>query len=229
MKLERLRPCLRMLAPSNNFTFAGQIRSIHQTRRARKIPEPKPFVPDVTTFLTLIGRGLNKYANKFPSWDSLFSLTGPQLKELGIEPARSRRYLLNWMKRYRKGDLGPGGDFLFVKDGEAILRAATLQEKELSGSKFVVNVPHPDEEVETPAEIFGRPLGYVVRGAKSIAGPYATPLPGSTGVSVKVTEGMWEDRRGRKIDGGERRRAEIRFKKRSAERRAQREAEFLGH
>jgi hypothetical protein len=193
--------------------------------------------------LTLIGRGLGRYANKFPTWESLWTMTGPELKALGIEPPRNRRYLLNWMQRYRNGVLGPGGDLEFVKDGMAILKYATPPAGVISGRKFVVNVPHPVEEPsESPEESstaaqdptptpepskLVRPRGYVIRGASSISGPYATPLPNSTGAVVKVTEGMWEHRRGRKIDGGERRQAEVRFKKRSAERRAQREAELL--
>jgi hypothetical protein len=197
----------------------------------------------VPTFLTLIGRGLNKYANKFPSWNALFSLTSPQLKELGIEPPRNRRYLLHWMQRYRKGSLGPGGDFQYVRDGEAILKVATPPPSALSDTKWVVNVPaefDPEapppkaapkktEDGEDTESYLVRPNGYKVVGHKTIAGPYAKPLPGVSGVVVKVTEGMWEDKQGRKIDGGERRRAETRFKKRSAERRAEREAELLAN
>ncbi len=185
-------------------------------------------MPDVETFLTLIGRGLNKHASKFPSWQSLFSLTSLELKELGIEPPRTRRYLLQWMQRYRKGAVGPGGDFQHVKDGEAMLKVATPPAGVVSDAKWVVNVPASGETGNdtTPASL-PRPQGYVVHGLKSIAGPYARVLPGQDGAVVKVTEGMWEQRRGRKIDGGERRQAEVRFKKRSAERRAEREAEML--
>ncbi|KAM5342693.1 hypothetical protein ACJ41O_013659 [Fusarium nematophilum] len=239
MKGQRLRSAFGLLLQSGSaFSRTGQIRQLHKTRPAPPIPKPRPFVPDVPTFLTLIGRGLNKYANKFPSWDALFSLTSPQLKELGIEPPRNRRYLLHWMQRYRKGALGPGGDFQYVKDGEAILKVATPPPSRLSDSKWVVNVPHEGESsaegaAETvaaaPAAELVRPRGYRVLGLKSIAGPYATPLPGLSGAVVKVTEGMWENRRGRKIDGGERRRAEVRFKKRSAERRAEREAEMMAN
>jgi len=133
------------------------------------------------------------------------------------------------MQRYRQGNLGPGGDFRFVQDGQAILKTATPPAGVVSDTKFVVNVPHPEAEAsaDTEPSTLIRPQGYVVRGVKSISGPFATPLPNATGAVVKVTEGMWEHRRGRKIDGGERRRAEVRFKKRSAERRAQREAEIL--
>lgn len=185
-------------------------------------------MPDVETFLTLIGRGLSKHASKFPSWQSLFSLTSLELKELGIEPPRTRRYLLQWMQRYRKGAVGPGGDFQYVKDGEAMLKVATPPAGVVSDAKWVVNVPATGETgSEAAPESFPRPQGYVVRGLKSIAGPYARVLPGQDGAVVKVTEGMWEQRRGRKIDGGERRQAEVRFKRRSAERRAEREAELL--
>lgn len=229
MKMERLRPCLRLLATAAPKPFSAtgqQTRWLHRTRAPHPIPSPRPFVPDVQTFLTLIGRGLSKHASKFPSWESLFSLTGPELQQLGIEPARTRKYLLRWMQKYRKGDLGPGGDFAFVKDGEAVLRTALPPAEEAKQTKFVVNVPHPDAEEAEPPKLLPRPFGYTVRGEKTIAGPFAIPLAKS-GASVKVTEGMWEDRRGRKIDGGERRRAEVRFKKRSAERRAEREAELL--
>ncbi|KAM0558452.1 hypothetical protein ACHAPJ_004642 [Fusarium lateritium] len=240
MKGERLRSTFGLLLQSGSaFSKTGQIRQLHKTRPAHPIPKPRPFVPDVPTFLTLIGRGLNKYANKFPSWEALFSLTSPQLKELGIEPPRNRRYLLHWMQRYRKGSLGPGGDFQHVKDGEALLRVALPPATSMNPNKWVVNVPH--EPASVAEDEFSKPLpqkmpkelvlpkGYHVTGLKSIAGPYAKPLPGQNGAVVKVTEGMWEDRQGRKIDGGERRRAETRFKKRSVERRAEREAEMLAN
>ncbi|KFH46232.1 hypothetical protein ACRE_029320 [Hapsidospora chrysogenum ATCC 11550] len=225
---ERLRPCLLLRAPASNMlkSAVSQTRWLHRTRQQPPIPEPRPFVPDVQTFLTLIGRGLSKHASKFPTWESLFAMGGQELKQLGIEPVRQRRYLLRWMQKYRNGNLGPGGDFEFVKDGEAILRVALPPANEVRPTKWAVNVPHPDEPPAEPPKTLVRPLGYKVIGASQIAGPYARMLKGQ-GVSVKVTEGMWEDKRGRKIDGGERRRAEVRFKKRSAERRAEREAEFL--
>jgi len=238
MRLTRFWPSLRPIVFPGSFSPAGsQIRCLHKARSAPPIPEPRPFVPDVQTFLTLIGRGLNKHASKFPSWESLFSLTSPELKELGIEPPRTRRYLLQWMQRYRNGAVGPGGDFQHVKDGEALLKVATPPAGVVSDSKWVVNVPAAGEASESNASAtaaagtatvsYPRPQGYTVHGLKSIAGPHARVLPGQEGAVVKVTEGMWEQRRGRKIDGGERRQAEVRFKKRSAARRAEREAELL--
>ncbi|KAK0392219.1 hypothetical protein NLU13_1716 [Sarocladium strictum] len=262
MRLQCFRQPLRQFAQQVAYPPVGAVRSLHKTRPAHEIPKPIPFVPDVNTFLTLIGRGLNKHASKFPTWESLWSVTGPQLQELGIEPAGKRKYLLEWMHRYRRGSLGPGGDFRFVNDGQALLRVA-LSPKWPHKQRLVVNVPFEpqaieadtteeagqvdakeqeqageeaaDKEVEKeeiqadePApDSYPRPRLYKVRGLRSIAGPYAIPV--KQGSIVKVTEGMWEHKEGRKIDGGERRRAEVRFKRRSAERRAEREAEMLGN
>ncbi|KAI5461113.1 IGR protein motif-domain-containing protein [Mariannaea sp. PMI_226] len=229
MKGERLRASLGLLLQSSTtFSRAGQVRFLHKTRPIPPIPATRPFVPDVHTFLTLIGRNLSRYSSKFPSWEALFSLTSPQLKELGIEPARDRRYLLSWMDRYRKGAVGPGGDFKYVKDGEAILKVAAPPASSLQSARYAVNVPHADAEATDVTQLV-RPAGYRVAGLKTVVGPRVQPLSGQAGAVVKAGEGMWEHRRGRKIDGGERRRAEVRFKKRSAERRAEREAEMLSH
>lgn len=261
MRLQCLGQSLRQLGQRVASPQVGAIRSLHKTRPANEIPKPIPFVPDATTFLTLIGRGLSKHASKFPTWESLWSTTGPQLQELGIEPAEKRKYLLQWMHKYRRGTFGPGGDFRFVTNGQALLRVA-LSPKWPHTQRYVVNVPFdqqavngaaaeisaqetteeaqlPEEEAaDTPVEAeikaeepapdsYPRPHLYKVNGLRSIAGPYAIPV--KQGSIVKVTEGMWEHKVGRKIDGGERRQAEVRFKKRSAERRAEREAEMLSN
>ncbi|CEJ94502.1 hypothetical protein VHEMI10026 [[Torrubiella] hemipterigena] len=229
MKTQHLWSAARPLASlATTAPRSIQIRCLHKTRPAPSIPATRPFVPDVTTFLTLIGRGLSKHASKFPSWDALFSLTSPELKELGIEPPRNRKYLLQWMDRYRRGVVGPGGDFQFVQDGEALLKVATPPASDMSDAKWVVNVPKENEAAaEASPTTLPRPNGYTVRGLRSIAGPFAQVLPGRDGAIVKVTEGMWEQKQGRKIDGGERRRAEVQFRKRAAERKARRDAESL--
>ena len=60
------------------------------------VPPPTPFVPDVNTFLTLIGRQLKEHASKFTSWEELFTLSSSQLQSRGLEPPRTRKYLLRW-------------------------------------------------------------------------------------------------------------------------------------
>lgn len=209
-----------LFRPSALLFRADQARCLHTSRLStpRPIPAPIPIVPDTESFLRIIGRSLGQYADKFPSWEALFSLTSPQLKELGVEPARSRRYLLHWLKRYREGRLGPGGDFKHVQDGKALLG---IHHDLKTDKKTVVNLP-PGGAV--PKVFQGGVRDYRVKGAKRISGPYATPS--GDGVSqVSIVEGMWELRQGQKVDGGERRKAMVRFNRRVAERRAQREAD----
>jgi len=208
------------------------------------VPQPTPFIPDVETFLTVIGRGLKQHAAKFPTWESLFSLSSQQMRDLGLEPPRSRKYLLRWRQRFRLGMYGIGGDLQHVHDGQAELRVLEIERAAPSAPastsegapvpalpkkmRFVVNVP-PGTRVEDvvgtaqAAERMSRVRGYKVEGLKTIVGPYAIPLKGQAGAKITVTEGMWEDKLGRKIDGGERRRTEVRYKKRIQERRQERE------
>jgi hypothetical protein len=189
------------------------------------IPEPTPFCPDVSTFLTLIGRGMTTHASKFPTWESLFSLDSAQLRELGIEPPRSRRYLIQWRRRFQLGQFGVGGDLKHVQDGKADLRVLEHMDdaKPLEVRRFVVNVPNGQTVKTTAVDDLSRVTGYKVQGARTIVGPYALPTTGGEGATVTVTEGMWEDKRGRKVDGGERRRTMVRYKKRIEARRLERE------
>ena len=135
-----------------------------------------------------------------------------------------------------------------MSNGQALLKVATPPLDTVTDAKWVVNVPQkftveatPDsgESTGTQSKSEGSILmdslaadsrvfqvkKYTVRGLRTISGPGAIPLLHNNGVIVKMTEGMWEQKQGRKIDGGERRQAEVRFKRRSAERRAEREAE----
>lgn len=195
--------------------------------RPPRVPPPIPLVPDVKTFLTVIGRGLAQHAPKFPTWESLFEARAEHLKALGVEPPRTRRYLIRWMERFRLGLYGPGGDLVHVgEDGTAALKVAELRIDATTYRKVAVNVPRDkkvglvtDEELAALA----RPDGYTVRGARSVVGPYALPASHGDGAEVKVTEGMWEDRRGHKVDGGERRKAMVRYMRRLAEKRAAKE------
>ena len=54
-----------------------------------------------------------------------------------------------------------------------------------------------------------------VVGARTIVGPYIKTVKGTRGAEaiVSVQEGMWEVRRGVKVDGGERRKAQVRRKR----------------
>ncbi len=85
--------------------------------------------------------------------------------------------------------------------------------------KLVVNLP-PEAPVQ------GLQLGEVERvggmkvvGAHTIVGPYIQPVKGTGGsvATIKVQEGMWEVKRGQKVDGGERRKVQVRRKRRLEE------------
>lgn len=205
----------------------------------RPVPKPIPFIPDHTAFLSAIGRGLSAHATKIPSWEALFTLTSPQLKELGVEPARSRRYLLDWREKYRNGDYGIGGDCLHVVDGVAELKVVeanvppnpqlgnTISPRSAIATathdpgtrKFVVNVPVGAEAPVQPVEQLPKVQGVFIKGTKTIKGSYVESVKGSEGLRarIRLQEGIWEVRRGHKVDGGERRKAEVRAKRRAAE------------
>ncbi|RDL41325.1 Uncharacterized protein BP5553_01304 [Venustampulla echinocandica] len=215
-----LRPQQLRPISSSLLSFAqssSQARCLHTTVQPGPIPPPIPFVPDTKTFLKLIGRDLSQYASKIRSWNYLFTITSDELKELGMEP-RSRRYLLDWRQKFREGRYGPGGDLKYVENGVAKLRVVKLSEptgQEHDGrvsvkmNRMVVNVPAsfggPGSVL--PEELV-RPKGFRVKGAHEMKGPSARPAKGRLNYTVEATEGMWEDKRGRKIDGGERRQAE---------------------
>lgn len=203
------------------------MRQLHQQISANQIPSPTPFVPDTKTFLSLIGRNLSQHAAKIPAWESLFSLKSLQLRKLGVEPARSRRYLLWWRDKFRKGVYGIGGDLKDVKDSVAHVRVVEVPADRSSRTlavpgamkKLVVNVP-PDVPVTESKLRELRPVdGLKVRGAHTIVGPYVEPVKGTGGsmATIKVQEGMWEQKRGQKIDGGERRKVQVRRKRKLEE------------
>lgn len=203
------------------------------------IPSPTPFVPDTKTFLTLIGRGLSQHSDKIPNWDALFTLTSQQLRESGIEPARSRRYLLHWRDKFRRGEMGIGGDLQNVSDGIGMLKITEvplptymLQNSPTQGAtltnspgmrKVILNVA-PDETVNASRDQAAKGVRDVkIIRASRIAGPHVLPVKGDIGAAkIVVKEGLWEIKRGHKVDGGERRKAEVRAKRRAAENKAAR-------
>ncbi|KAK5122392.1 hypothetical protein LTR85_003976 [Meristemomyces frigidus] len=260
MAMKRPSTLLSLPSPTRTFTCL-QCRTLHRLHAPTlRAPRPTPFVPDVQTFLTLIGRDLSKHAAKIPSWEALFSLSGQQLRESGVEPARARRYLLWWRERFRNGITGIGGDLKEVKDGVAELRVVEVPSERLFDQtptltksagmrKMIINVPPtvalpPDPANPSAAEgqesepapvratapspkIDSKSVlpvaGVKLVQANTIGGTGIEPIKGHQGVArLRVKEGLWEQRRGHKVDGGERRKAEVRYKRRAQERKAAR-------
>ena len=215
------------------------IRPLHKNA-SPSIPSPTPFVPDVQTFLTLIGRQMSKHASKIPSWEQLFALNSNQLRDLGVEPARQRRYLIRKREKFRNGLYGPGGDLEQVVDGVAQLRVVEVPDESKKPSddgqatgvssatltpgmkKAIVNLaPGITQYKPSTAGPLKKFAHMKIHRGSMIMGPYLQPVKGSHGsaATLAAQEGMWEDKRGHKVDGGERRRVEVRAKKRLEERR----------
>ncbi|KAK5112931.1 hypothetical protein LTR62_003753 [Meristemomyces frigidus] len=250
MALKRPSTLLALTQVSRTLTCI-QCRALHRLHAPTlRIPKPTPFVPDVPTFLTLIGRNLSQHASKIPSWDALFSLSSQQLRESGVEPARARRYLIWWRERFRAGITGIGGDVKEVKDGIAELRVVEVPSSKKSDAqatltrsagmrKLVVNVTptislpadpaNPAKEGEESVIVGTAPkidvskaqpvAGVKIVAGNTIGGTGVEGVKGYQGVArLRVKEGLWEERRGHKVDGGERRKAEVRYKRRAQER-----------
>lgn len=223
MKVSRLQSALSSVFRPRITAPTAQARWRHKEAQSPLVPPPTPFIPDVQTFLKVIGRDLGRHAIKFPSWEALFTLTSDQLRELGVEPPRTRRYLIKWRQKFREGKFGPGGDLKYVENGAANLHVLEIEKDPLTRLKYAVNVPFGKKLGEVSREEMARVAGVRIDRVHTITGPFVLPTKGGRSARITVTEGMWEERRGVKVDGGERRRKEVRFMRRVAERRAARE------
>ena len=95
-------------------------------------------------------------------------------------------------------------------------------------TKLILNVPAGEttyklEDGQSTADL-KKVKGARLHQGHIIVGPYIQPKKGSNGsvATLKVQEGIWEHKRGHKVDGGERRKAEVRFKRRVDERKRER-------
>ncbi|CAD0084256.1 unnamed protein product [Aureobasidium vineae] len=217
--------------PTTTSFVQTQLRCLHAKVAAKDIPRPTPFVPDAQTFLTLIGRKMSQHAQKIPDWNALFSLSSLQLRELGVEPARSRRYLLHWRNKFRQGSFGIGGDLTDVQDGVGELRIVEVPAASgtatLTSSpgmrKIVVNVPAGQDKPSQPLDKIKPVQGTKVVRSNIIGGSFVEAIKETPGAAkIVAKEGLWEIKRGHKIDGGERRKAEVRYKRRVEERKTTR-------
>ncbi|KAE9971527.1 hypothetical protein EG328_005534 [Venturia inaequalis] len=226
------RPILALKTPVT--TTCHCLRFASSRLLSRPIPPPTPFVPNVETFLKLIGRQLSQHTSKIPSWDALFTLSSTELRELGVEPPRSRKYLLRWRERFRQGKYGIGGDLEHVQDGVGEVKIFEVPIpkawKSLNPSaematatrtagmrKVALNVPIGAEKPAVAPEK-AKVIDHIkVRGKNGIEGPHVLMIKGTAGTKARIVvkEGLWEERRGHKVDGGERRKAEVRSKRRA--------------
>ena len=89
---------------------------------------------------------------------------------------------------------------------------------------MIVNAPPEVIEKSQSLQQLKSVEGMKVAGVRTIVGPYVQLVKGTRGseATIKVQEGMWEVRRGVKVDGGERRKVQVRRKRLLEERRTSR-------
>jgi hypothetical protein len=116
----------------------------------------------------------------------------------------------------------------YIQDGFAELRIVEVPRSDTTAStatlspgmrKIVVNVPAGGSAEDIPLEQLKPVKGVKIKSGNTITGQYVLQMKGKK-AKIEVKEGLWEIRQGRKIDGGERRQAEVRAKRRGEERRA---------
>jgi len=56
----------------------------------------------VPIFLRTLGRGCDKYIDRFPTWNHLFLMKTRDMRVLGI-PLHQRKWILRWVEAYRCG------------------------------------------------------------------------------------------------------------------------------
>ncbi|KAK3816423.1 MAG: IGR protein motif-domain-containing protein [Benniella sp.] len=78
------------------------IRSLHGSA-TKSIPAPRGDIKDPATFLTKIGRNSAQIADKFKSWDHLFTASTAEMKSDMALSVKQRRWILNWREKYRQG------------------------------------------------------------------------------------------------------------------------------
>ncbi|KAF9428608.1 hypothetical protein BGZ94_001772 [Podila epigama] len=83
-------------------SFTG-IRSLHGGTPKKAVPAPRGDITDPATFLTKIGRNSVSAADKFKSWDHLFTATAAEMRGEMALTVKQRRWILNWIEKYRQG------------------------------------------------------------------------------------------------------------------------------
>ncbi|KAG0369335.1 hypothetical protein BGZ54_010223 [Gamsiella multidivaricata] len=78
-------------------------RSLHAGAAKKSVPAPRGDIQDPAAFLNKIGRNSAQFADKFKSWDHLFTVTSAEMKSNMALSVKQRRWVLNWREKYRQG------------------------------------------------------------------------------------------------------------------------------
>ncbi|KAF9970965.1 hypothetical protein BGZ73_006164 [Actinomortierella ambigua] len=78
-------------------------RLLHSGAASKPVPAPRGDITDHTVFLTKIGRGSEAAADKFKSWEHLFTATREEMKaDMGLT-VKQRKWIKGWTEKYRQG------------------------------------------------------------------------------------------------------------------------------
>ncbi|KAI8610351.1 hypothetical protein BC830DRAFT_1146235 [Chytriomyces sp. MP71] len=67
------------------------------------VPQPRGAIQTPKDFLTAIGRSTADVADKFKSWDHLFTATGDEMADSLAIPVRKRKYILQCREWFKRG------------------------------------------------------------------------------------------------------------------------------
>lgn len=86
-------------------SFLQKLKDMKKSKRvlkfqAKRKRKPKPPIPEQY-------KEWDKLASKFTSWEHFFSTKREGMIKLGIRSCKARKFLLNWMEKYRQG-VDPG-------------------------------------------------------------------------------------------------------------------------
>ncbi|KAF9898454.1 hypothetical protein BX616_004007, partial [Lobosporangium transversale] len=77
------------------------IRGLHEAAAKKSVPAPRGDIQDPAAFLNKIGRSSAQFADKFKSWEHLFTATSHEMKkDMGLN-VQQRRWILSWREKYR--------------------------------------------------------------------------------------------------------------------------------
>ncbi|KAG0318179.1 hypothetical protein BGZ99_005825 [Dissophora globulifera] len=78
-------------------------RALHAGASTKPVPAPRGDIQDAAAFLTKIGRDSAQVADKFKSWDHLFTASSAEMKSDMALSVKQRRWILNWREKFRQG------------------------------------------------------------------------------------------------------------------------------
>ncbi|KAJ2557399.1 hypothetical protein EV175_001366 [Coemansia sp. RSA 1933] len=83
-------------------TVAAKTAAVSQTSK-KAIPSPRGEFNSPEIFLKTIGRGCEKYVDKFKDWEHLFRVGSDDMKrDLGMGP-KQRKWVMLWINKFRLG------------------------------------------------------------------------------------------------------------------------------